>query len=79
MNQSNTLQYEFFRIFALDTENGSYFVGRVQNFLSQPDSFFWCSASEPLTVGNVVKGYVGKSNRMKSLPVLFLPRQRLRV
>ncbi|MEC4819285.1 MAG: hypothetical protein SAK29_39340 [Scytonema sp. PMC 1069.18] len=69
-------QYERFWLVAVDNEDESYFVGRIKLSAIQPDSFFWCGASQPLILGDLVTGFLHKPNGVSRTPVIRIVNQR---
>jgi hypothetical protein len=70
--KKQSLQCDRFWVVAVDIEDESYFVGRIKLSALQPDSFFWCSANQPLILGNIVTGYLREPNGVSTIPVIVV-------
>ncbi|MUG93410.1 hypothetical protein F7734_13615 [Scytonema sp. UIC 10036] len=70
--EDQCLLYERFCVVARNTEDGSYYVGRIQVNAIQPDYFCWCHACQQLNLRISVYGYLSKSNDDNKIPLLVI-------
>ncbi len=66
------LVYESFRVVATHREDKSYYIVRMKNEGIVSDDYLWCSANQPLALGDLIEGYLHSLPDLSQIPTLVI-------
>ena len=65
------LVYETFRVVETHREDKSYYIVRMKTE-GIADDYCWCSANQPLALGDLIEGYLHSLPDLSKIPTLVI-------
>lgn len=70
--EDSTRQIHRFLVMGVNSEDNTYFVGRIKPPAIQPDYFSWCGATKTLSIGDKVVAYLREPMDVETTPMLVI-------